>query len=72
MSVSYYLYEDTPCCVTIDEHTHAEKAEAYYAGEGLMPIAVTPVMWHGTLISEREYKRYVSALSIAGRKKIHT
>ena len=69
MIISYHHYDNVPCCVMSDPSTGVQKAEGYFAGQGMMPVSVTNVLWQGEVITERQFKQKVAALSIAGRKQ---
>lgn len=69
MIISYYNYDNVPCCVMSDPTAGTQKAEGYFAGQGMMPVSVMNVLWHGTATTERQFRQKVAALSIAARKE---
>lgn len=66
METSYYLLDNTPCILTMEEFRLT--ARGYFAGQGLRPVSVTAVRWQGEPISEREYQARVASMIIAARK----
>lgn len=60
MTISYYFYDGI--AVRVTESDHSLLAEGYFAGRGFVPVSSTPVLWNGELMTEREFKNYITNL----------
>lgn len=58
---TYYEYDSIPCQVHQESAMGAASAEGYFPGKGFCPIAVTSVLFHGTPITEKEFRALVVA-----------
>lgn len=56
----YYNHEGVPCRVTFEDDDSRIRAEGYFPGKGFQPVAVTPVLWRGEILTEREFKALVA------------
>ncbi len=68
MKITYYRYENLPCRVSATP-TGSFYAEAYFPGHGFAPYPVMDVLWHGELLSEKEFKHMVAGQSRANRNR---
>jgi hypothetical protein len=62
MHISYYDYEGVPCRVVTENEGNKISAEGYFLDGGFRPISVTPVINHGTRLTENEFKTLVAGL----------
>lgn len=70
-SVTYYDHDAIPCRVITNMHTQTRRAEGYFVGKGYLPVAIHPVLREGEILTEREFKKRIAALSISARKRTY-
>ena len=58
----YYQFDGIPCHVSTHNGGKTINAEGYFPGKGFLPVAVTDVLFHGEMMTEKEFKSFVVEL----------
>ncbi len=57
---SYFMYDGIACRVLSEDDGSCISAEGYFVGEGFCPVSVSPVLYEGERLTEREFKGIVA------------